>query len=28
MVDQYVAYIPTPGRGRARLGTIKREDTY
>lgn len=28
MVDQYVAYVPTPGRGRARLGTITRVNTY
>lgn len=28
MVERYVGYVPTPGRGRARLGRITRENTY
>jgi len=28
MVDRYVGYVPTPGRGRARVGRISRDNTY
>lgn len=28
MVDRYTGYVPTPGRGRARVGRITRDETY
>jgi hypothetical protein len=28
MVDRYIGYVPTPGRGRARVGRISRDRTY
>lgn len=28
MVDRYIGYVPTPGRGRARIGNIRRVNTY
>lgn len=28
MVDRYIGYVPTPGRGRASLGRISRVNTY
>lgn len=28
MVDRYVGFVPTPGRGRASIGYITRETTY
>lgn len=28
MVDRYIGYVPTPGRGRARIGNIRRVSTY
>lgn len=28
MVDRYIGYVPTPGRGRARVGRIGRDQTY
>jgi hypothetical protein len=28
MIDMYVSYVPTPGRGRARIGNLVRENTY
>jgi hypothetical protein len=28
MLDRYIGYVPTPGRGRAQLGRITRTNTY